>query len=163
MYFWRIERLKARLAVAPFTDRAILPYAAANGALIGLAVAFSPEKRNGWDTVAGLVTVPVIILGILWVYRQNGGHTGTDFLQRYTAIGWVAFLRLVPVALLAGVMLFVIKGAPSESTLQSTGLDVVLGIGLAVAYYQRVGVHVGQVARGLPNTPLQPTSAAKIE
>jgi hypothetical protein len=151
VYHWRIERLKKQLSAAPLSDREILPYAVTNGAMFGLGLALPPENPNRWDTVAGLVTMLVMVFGILWVYRQNGGHAGRDFLQRYVAISWVAFVRLVPVALLAGIALLIIKGTSSEPTAQTTPPDVLFSLGVAVAYYQRIGAHVRQVSRGLPS------------
>ena len=159
MYLWRIKKLKAQLVVEPLTDREVLPYVAANSALLGLAVALPPDSPNSWDRAAGFAYVPLMVLGILWVFRQNGGSVGTDFLQRYTAIGWVVLVRLVPVAFLAGLILYVMKGAPLEGGLETSAYDFVVGIGLGVAYFQRVGSHVRDVSKGLPNIGLQPTAA----
>jgi len=160
--WWRIEGLKSQLSARPHTDREILPYTVANGALVGLSFTFPPANPNVWDTLGGVVAAPLIVLGVLWAYRQNGGHAGRDFLQRYFTIGWVTSIRLLPVVLLAAAVLFVIKGAPADETLQTTSVDVLVTAALVGVYYQRVGSHMKQVAQGLPNRPLQPTSGAGI-
>lgn len=162
MHLWRIDKLKAQLALAPLTDREMLPYVVANGALLGLPVAFPPDSPNSWDTAGGVAGVVLIVLGILWVFRQNGGAAGTDFLQRYTAIGWVICMRLVPIALLAGLVLYLKKGAPLEGGFETTAYDFVSGLGLSVVYFQRVGSHVRDVSNGLPNKRSQPAAAGAI-
>lgn len=146
MYFWRINQLKAQLAVEPLTDRRVLPYAVAHGALFALACAFPPASTNSWDRATGFAFVPLMVVGILWVFRQNGGANGLDFLQRCTAISWVIFIRLVPVALLSGLVLYLIKGAPLEGGLEATAYDFAFGLALGVIYFQRVGSHVRDVA-----------------
>lgn len=64
---------------------------------------------NLWSTAGSWATFALTVLGLLYLYRKNGGNTGTQFLQRYftlsIAVGWkfvvamFAVLRLIPVVL----------------------------------------------------------------
>lgn len=60
--------------------------------------------------------------------------------------------------LVASVVIFILKGAPLEGPLHTSPFDAFLLVVLVAAYFERVGAHVRQVARGLPDQPLQPTS-----
>lgn len=162
MYIWRIEGLKGQLAARALSDREVLPYFVASSSMFGLGLAIPPSNPNGWDTVLGLAIALLTVLGTLWGYRQNGGQSGREFLPRFVAIGWVSSLRLLPAVLLAILVLFIIAGAPLEGTPQTSPFDVFVFAGLTVVYYQRVGAHVRQVARGLPNQPLEPTSGGGV-
>lgn len=151
MYFWRIEALKRRLIGAPFSDREALPYLIAEGSLISMAFAFPPMFPNGWDTVQGLVGVPVSIIGTLWVYRQNGGQTGSEILQRYLALNWVLFVRFVP--LIAALFIVATVTVPTFDIEHASPVSVILHVGTIVLFYQRLGAHVRHVSQAVANSP----------
>jgi hypothetical protein len=153
VYFWRIRELKAELVAAPLTDRAVLPYLIANTALWALAIASPPDRPTGWDVIAGLVSAGAVVLGTLWVFRQNGGESGTHLLGRYTALSWVLGLRL---AVLAGPVLLIpslIRGVDAPIVTESH--DVLILLGLCVVYYQRLGAHVRDVAVRAASEPTE--------
>lgn len=62
-----------------------------------------------WSTVGSWSTFAVTVLGLVYLYRMNGGSTGRQFLQRYfplsITVGWkfvvamFAAMWLVPVVL----------------------------------------------------------------
>lgn len=146
MHFWRVDRLKARLNTGPLTDRELLPYVAANGAAFGLALAFPPAYPNGWDTAIGLLTIPLSMIGLWWVYRQNGGEAGRDFLPRCTVVGWVVGVRVVSVALVLRLALYSIEAGPPDEPIRATWVDMCFTTLVGAVYYQRLGSHVRQLA-----------------
>ncbi len=62
-----------------------------------------------WSRVGAWATFAITVLGLLYLYRKNGGSTGTHFLQRYfplsISVGWkfvvamFVVLWLIPVVL----------------------------------------------------------------
>ena len=135
MYFWRIEELKARLTRGPMTDREVLPYAIVFGVALSLVATPYTHTPSIWDTAFGLFGAAAAIPGTIWVYRQNKGRNGTDFLQRFATIGWVTTIRLMPAGLLGVLVVSIIEGGDPDAP--STWLDAVLYACVSVAYYQR--------------------------
>ena len=160
MYFWRINEIKRRLVTSPLSDREALPYLVAYSAMAAIGMLVPPENYNRWDFVSGLLSVGFTILGTIWVYRRNGGSSGTYFLQRFLAIGWVVALRLLAVAGPTLIVFYMVVSVTVEDTPGSDWYDVVILGGVELAFYQRLGSHVRDVAIGLPNMPLQPASSA---
>lgn len=98
-----------------------------------------------WSTVGAWITFAVTVLGLLYLYIQNGGGAGKQFLRRYfplsVTVGWKfvgamwVTLWLMPVAL--------VGQSPDVLGWSST-------VGLAavnIAMFWRIGFHLGSLAR----------------
>ena len=43
------------------------------------------------------LTLACTVLGAVYAYQKNGGDSGAYFLQRFFALGWVVFVRVLAV------------------------------------------------------------------
>jgi hypothetical protein len=147
MYFWRIEQLKTEMAARPLTDREALPYLLWNVTLTTAVSCFPSTTFNVWDGVSAAFSVALVVLGTIYIFRQNGASKGQHFLQRYFAIGWVVGLRWIVALVIAGVPLFL--GLESMGMLsEETSWHIFLFFTVAeVILYWRIGFHVRDLAR----------------
>ena len=150
MYLWRIEKLKAEMAVRPFTDREVLPYLVAWLVLLEVVIVlttFLPSSVNVWDGLEAASGLLLTVVGTLYVFWQNGGSRGEYFLQRYFAVGWVVGVRLI-VGLLPAMLVFYVAlealGSGSEDSTQ--WYDFVLITAAEAGFYWRFGHHVRDLA-----------------
>jgi hypothetical protein len=97
MYFYSIEKLKARLAEGPLPEKESVTYVigfAAVTALTGLL----PASSGIWHYVNGSISVLFAFIGTYWIYLQNGGAEGKNFIPRYIILGWVSVIRYLTFA-----------------------------------------------------------------
>ena len=155
----QLRTLKRQLEAGHLSDREVLPYVIAWSLVGGLVFALPPEHPNVWDTAFGLLSAAATVPGTLWVYRQNGGPSGVDFLQRTTSLSWVLLIRFMPAMLVgAGVLLWA-DAASLDAVLETTGRDVLFWLVLLALLYQRLGTHTRDVA--LAHPPTQPRQPAR--
>ena len=152
MYFWRIQSLKQDLARELPSQRDQCGYALASALLYTAALmplgydGDGPVRFVDW-VLYGISMVGVIV-GVPYVYRANGGHSGRDFAVRYLSLGWVTSVRFIVV--LMGCLLFA-GGALAFLGPWDETWDRLLGLGMTlwvVLFYWRFGVHMRDVARG---------------
>lgn len=86
MYFWKLSALKRELAAAHLGEREALLYLLWLGGLATAGYALPIEDPNLWDHVDSAFTVAIFLLGAIYLYRCNGGASGTDFLGRYLSL-----------------------------------------------------------------------------
>ena len=48
---------------------------------------------NSLDAFSWALWILITIGGIYYVYSQNGGASGFDFVQKYYVLGWVVYVR----------------------------------------------------------------------
>ena len=154
MYFGRINRLKARLAKDPLTDREVLPYLIAYGVTCAVAFLLPAPAPNRWDVLTGLSGVFYSALGPIYVYRKNGGAGGSHFLQRFLTLGWVTTIRTVaaylPVFFVAHFFVGMIAGIVEDTR----PYNFILFLGLQTVLYLRMGHHIEEVHRQADRQPL---------
>lgn len=154
MYFWRIENLKTELASRPMTDREVLPYFVVDAVLTSIALDLGSSSFNLWDGLDLVWNIGLAVFGSIYLFRQNGGEHGNQFLQRFFAVGWVVGLRwCVWVVPLYGV-LFVTEIFREEINVVELLFQVIVNTLLI----GRIGVHLRDVAtRVTPvEAPAQP-------
>lgn len=147
MYFWGIERLKDQLVSRPLSEREVLPYVVACGALTSI-VANVPAEINGiWDIMGGCRSVALAVFGTIFIYRQNGGASGQHFLQRYLAIGWVTAIRWLVFFLFTGFAFYTVVSLMAASEHRQTAwYDFVFISIMEVILYRNIGIHIRDVA-----------------
>lgn len=150
LYFWRIKDLKRRLATDPLSDREALPYFVACNGLTALVMLVPPIEYNKWDWAGCVISLAFAILGPIWMFKQNGGSAGTQFLQRALALGWVMLLRIMALALPALLLLYIIVAATVGENPGTDWYDLAAIVALQLALYARVGAHIRDVALGAP-------------
>ena len=150
MYLWRIEKLKAEMAVRPFTDREVLPYLIAWLVLLEVVIVlttFLPTSANVWDGLDAARGLLLTVFGTLYVFRQNGGASGQYLLQRYFAVGWVVGVRWIAGLLPAMLVFYVALEALGSGSEDSTEwYDFVLITVAEAGFYWRFGHHVRDLA-----------------
>ncbi len=153
MYFWRIEKLKAQIIQKKLSDREVLPYFILSVALMTLMMGGMRHLpiTDVWDDISTVVNAVLVLLGTIYLYRQNNGDNGTDFLHRYFTIGWVVSIRwfvfYFALMVLAGIVLAFL-GVTEGSPLWS---PIVFGMNTValLMFYWRIGHHIKDVAQHL--------------
>ena len=142
MYFVRYHSLKEKLSGRSLSDREALPYLVLYSTLFVLFIAIPTiEGFNEFDMVLMCLNVMFAIVGICYVYQQNGGKEGFDLIQKYVVLGWVVEFRL----LLLYVPVFLFLVVVGERTLwggYSDGLTVLISVIYQLIFYQRLGRHI---------------------
>lgn len=98
-----------------------------------------------WSSAGSWATFVVTVLGLLYLYRKNGGGAGQHFLYRYfplsVTVGWkfvgamFVTVWLMPVAL----------GGQSQETLGWSSTVAIAAVNIVL--FWRIGVHLGSLAR----------------
>jgi hypothetical protein len=134
------------MAVAPLTDREVLPYLVIVVSLMS-AVWFIPGwTRNVWDHMSTGISVLLSILGTIWLFQRNGGATSQHFLQRYLAIGWVVAVRWTTAILLLLVLSYSVLYSLDVVAETTTWHEVVFFALAEAVLYWRMGVHIHDLA-----------------
>ncbi len=158
MYFWNIKALKKHIVETGLSEAQVFYYILL---FVGLMSAANEANgyvgrtaANAWDYLDSAVTIAIDLIGTYAVYRANGGAAGSNFAAKYFSIGFVVFLRFIPlgVALLFGVVAYDLytqpSTAPESPDTTTTGwLDVVAPAALYIALYARTAKHVRDTAR----------------
>jgi hypothetical protein len=146
MYFWRIEKLKRRMAARPLSEREVLPYLVVFVALSTAVVYIPQATRNVWDGLGAVWSVLLAVVGSIYIYRQNGGPGGQHFLQRYFAVGWVVGLRWLVVFIGASVAFYGTLAAVGADTDNTPWYDFLFFAVAEAVIYWRIGHHVRDLA-----------------
>ncbi len=152
MYWWNLQAVKRELTGEPLTSRQLLPYLLAVMVLEALVVEFSflgPSSQDlgvrQWAVASASVVVTVF--GCLYIYRQNGGASGTRLLERFLVLGWVTGIRVTVVVFFAFlILLFLADQVPTISEGLEKLSDIAIEL-LVLIYYVYLGHHVGSLAR----------------
>ena len=151
MYFWNIKKLKALLIERPMTEKEVLPYLIATMLLLTLVQYFPNALHfNAWDYLEIVIASIAVIIGTFWLYQKNLGDSGSYFLQRYFALGWVVSIRIVVfvtpvfIALVFLASYFELYNTESDAT---NWLDITLLTAIEVLLYWYFGRHLAEVAQ----------------
>jgi hypothetical protein len=112
-YLWSVQWVLERLRKHELSQNAVFGYFLAITSFDWLQftlIATTPTPQlSPWSVVGSWATFAITVLGLVYLYRQNGGAGGTQFFQRYfplsVTVGWkfvlamFAALWLVPVVL----------------------------------------------------------------
>lgn len=114
-YLWSTRFVRQRLRSESLSESITFRYFLAIMAFDWLQftlIATTPTPRiSQWSVANSWLTFAVTVLGLVYLYRRNGGASGKQFLRRYfplsVTVGWkflvvmFAFLSFIPL-LLAG-------------------------------------------------------------
>ena len=84
--------------------------------------------------------------GSYYIYKCNGCEDGPRLLERYISLGWVVFVRFLPLVVLPAMVLLGVVDVfflniPEESGVPQTILTIFLG----VAFYLILGRHLREI------------------
>ena len=157
MYIWQIKKLRQQLAIEGLGGKEAFYYylgTAIIGALIYEAIANGPPTGAGAEAAAtdyldGILYVGFTIGGIIWCYLQNGGATGSNFLQRIVPIGWVMSWRYFALVVIFTFGLAQIRGFLTgeygRPEVESVW-EVIVMNSLIMWLFWRMGIHMKWVA-----------------
>lgn len=135
------------MAARPFTDREVLPYLIVYVALTVVACFFSLPTVNVWDALGVTCSVILAVVGTIYIYRENGGAEGQDFLQRYFAIGWVVALRWLVAIVICSIPFYVTIEVLGATTVATSWYDFLFFAIAEVIVYWRIGHHVRDLSQ----------------
>jgi len=156
MYWLSLSGAKRDLRSGNLSSRTLLPYVLAFGAFESLSISMSALAPGGpdpelTDLYLALVSVGITVLGLLHVYRKNGGVAGQNFVERLLVIGWVTGIHFMAAAFAAIALLGVLlmTSSSGQALIDSFAPFFVLVSG---AYYVYLGRHVADVGNDRPPT-----------
>jgi len=143
MYFWDVQSLKRDLSMGRVGERDSFLYLLCLGGVTLAAGAVPLHTLNVWDYVDALVGAAVFMGGTAYVFSQNGGSRGSDFITRCLSMCWVFGIRftiLVTIPTLMGVLVF--EGLEfGEISDGSTPIESAVLAVLEIVFYLRLGRH----------------------
>ena len=148
MYFWKINELKKDLVDGTVSEHETFKYLMANTILYSVAT-IQYGSANDWDSIGGVITCAITILGLLFIYKCNNGANGKNILERYNALGWVVFIRLlvlffIPVIIISFTLQEIyFGGVPDETSL----IDMLSIPVLEAGYVLMLAKHINDVAK----------------
>ncbi|OGB21555.1 MAG: hypothetical protein A3I66_00280 [Burkholderiales bacterium RIFCSPLOWO2_02_FULL_57_36] len=152
MYLWKMKLLKKQLSDHGLTEKQLFSYIFIYIALsaIGIeAMGYIPHQpSNAWTYVGSIINVMIPIFGTIWIFRANGGESGTHFSARYFSIGLVATIRFMVllVPLLAVLVIYWVFSHDLESDIPTTGIEIALFTIWYAMLYVYIAKHVREVA-----------------
>lgn len=150
MYFWNIEKLKARLAEGTPTSREALPYVIAGSIFLSLGtLPFGQLAPNRWDYANWTFGALISVFGTLYAYRPNGGRDGEDFLVRYFLVGWVVAIRWLCLyigLLFVGLIAFLIRNTGHSFEGGTSPWMFAFNAPMLLLLVWRIGHHLADVA-----------------
>lgn len=165
MIWWNIKKLKTLLIERPLSSSEKFSYLLANTIVLTLSVGFAELASESSAVLVAAntaATLVIAIVGCIYVYHCNGGKDGAQLLTRFTAIGWVVFVRwtaigipilvLVMLCFLIAAMVLGIALAGKQFNPDSIDrwlpiISLPLEWAWMLFYYQRLGSHVKDVAK----------------
>ena len=159
MYFIQYQPLKEKLRERTLSESEALPYLVVWGVLGNVwAMLWQMYGNfnffNFLDVFSWALHVLIIIGGIYYVYSQNGGALGFDFIQKYYVLGWVVYVR----CFLAFIPIMVIEYLFSKSYgFYSTNLfDVLADATFVIILFWRTGKHIRDTTKSEVEPPFSP-------
>lgn len=148
MYFWKIAELKQQLIQSDLNDAEAFKYLMANSILL-TAVPTQYGVSNQYDMMNGFVGLIATVVGTWIAYQLNGGFNGTQFVHRYLAICWVAFIRffvliILPLIVTKLVVEELCLGGVTEAT---TLTDVLFVTAMETIFIAILARHIKDVAK----------------
>jgi ABC-type amino acid transport system permease subunit len=147
MYFIKYQQLKEQLRERTFTDRDGLPYYVLFVASTTFFIGVPTRTSSGIDVLSASISTAIVILGIIYSYKKNGGRTGHDFMQKTIVLGWIVFFRLLPFLVISVVVSVFIKKALGHPLGSKSWVNIVLSSAFMAIYYQRLGRHIKDTTR----------------
>lgn len=144
MRFLRYEPIKTKLREGTLTEREALPYLMLHIGLWTIMMAMTGTlDANDWDTLTSLISVPIAVGGVLYVYRQNGGASGRDFVLKYIVLGLIVGVRVsLAVFVVSTLFLFSALWIFPEYEGNSEPVGVIFWTCVELFLVERIGRHI---------------------
>ncbi|XVJ69772.1 MAG: hypothetical protein HEQ39_09050 [Rhizobacter sp.] len=113
-----------------------------------IATTPSPSIAN-WSAASSWAAFAVTVLGLLYLYRQNGGSKGAQFLLRYSPLSVTVGWKFVVIMLISAALIPMVLSKQSEELVGWSTTTALATINLCMIL--RIGVHLRSLSRG-PNS-----------
>ena len=148
MYFWKIDKLNEELISAELNESEGFKYLMANTILYSIGM-IPYDEPNQFDVANGMINVIIGIIGLLFIYKCNGGSAGKQIIGRFLSVGWVIGIRFIALLLIPAVLVATIiqevfmGGIPEETTI----IDVFFMQISTIIYFLWVAKHINYIAK----------------
>ena len=144
MYFWNIKALKYQLAHDGLSQKDSLKYLLFLS-VIGATPIPKPPFFSDASIIHHLFGIVILMLGTIYCYKKNAGSIGIDFLSRYISLTFVVLIRLLPFAVILGLIPMTGILPKLEDNIQETIMWTLLYL-IVIFWYWRVGYHISEVS-----------------
>ncbi len=104
-----------------------------------IATTPSPSIAS-WSAASAWVSFAVTVLGLLYLYRQNGGGNGAQFLHRYFPLSVTVGWKFVVVMLISSALIPMVLSKQSEELVGWSTTTALATINICMIW--RIGVHL---------------------
>ena len=148
MYFWKIDKLNEDLISTGLNQSEGFKYLMANTILYSIAMIPSSSPSN-LDFVSGIISIVIGVIGLLFIYKYNGGSKGKQIIERYLSIGWVIGIKFVALLVIpSSIIIMILQQSFMGDIPKSTTLfDVFYMQFLSLIYFLWVAKHINYVAK----------------
>ena len=139
MYFWNIEKLKQTINNGGLSESAQFIYL-----LIWIILSILAQATyigDNFNDIKYSFAIDLIfsVLGIIYLYKCNGGSKGNRFVEKYFSIGLVVSIRwfifvLLPMALIVLVVSYTLYTNSTDEQMDKIFDYIILPISLLVYY-----------------------------
>jgi hypothetical protein len=142
MYFYDITSLKDRLTTGPLPERESLPYLVVFVTLTAVVMYLPVPPENAWDYFEVAFSLLVSIVGMIYLYRANGGEKGRDFIHRYIVLGWVVVVRFASLFIPIAIVLSIAGNVIGVTSEQTNWFDVLVIVVFEIGFYLYFARHL---------------------
>ena len=104
-----------------------------------IAVTPSPQIAN-WSTASAWATFAITLLGLLYLYRRNGGGNGQQFLSRYFPLSVTVGWKFVAAMLITVSLIPMVLSTQNEAVVGWTLTAALAAINTGMMW--RIGTHL---------------------
>ncbi|RUO73404.1 hypothetical protein [Idiomarina ramblicola] len=148
MYFWNIDALKRDFLQERFSQTQAFYYLVLMLVLFTLPIGVLGDNTTVWDKASLWAELALVVFGTTAAYKSNGGRDGRQFLERYVALSWVLFIRLLPLVILLGIIASIFREIfIGDAGYSFTGYDFAAVVLIGFFYYWRLSHHMGDLSQ----------------
>ncbi len=148
MNLWNIRGLKNSLIEGPLPENQTIKYFLTI-IFLWLSVRQHPleEIQDSWLPIIDIASIPIILIGTYYCFKNNGGSYGTFFLQRFFPIAFVVAARVAVMFFFpVFIAILIIENLIEQIPLTTTWYDFILSLSFRIVLFWRISIHISQVA-----------------
>lgn len=148
MYIWKTAALATDIKNNSIGTNEWKKYYLAVSIFMTLAMyltALTPRENMVAVLVEAIAAVGILIFGVSITYQSNKGDSGSDYIQRMTALTFPISIKIFLLSLLAGVLIGVLSEVASLSDTVLEWLMVVFVTVIQVIFFWCINVHIKHI------------------
>lgn len=155
MYFWSIGKLKDLLVRDELSEKNKFWYyiitASFFSALAMLTTLFPLEASSKYDKIGSVFSFAIGIIGIISVYKMNGGKDGKEFLSRILSLNFILTIRCLIFLIGFFILFHIVNDIFVSKELLENFLEVTENVfltGFEIVFFWRLAIHMRDVRNG---------------